>query len=110
MADAGRCDLNGDADRDLDRARGDADVHLAGWVEVERAGDAGEFIRAAGAAGRNLKRGKAMRKNDRGSTRVVAAAIGVASALMLTSVAHAAFGSQVVVGNVKVSSIFRGAY
>jgi hypothetical protein len=51
-----------------------------------------------------------MRKNAGGSTRVVAAAIGVASALMLTSVAHAAFGSQVVVGNVKVSSIFRGAY
>jgi hypothetical protein len=50
-----------------------------------------------------------MRQNETGSIRVVAAGIGVASVLMLASVAHAAFGSQVVVGNVKVSSIFRGA-
>ena len=38
------------------------------------------------------------------------AGFAIASVTLMTNLAYAAFGSQVVVGNVKVSSIFRGAY
>ena len=44
------------------------------------------------------------------SKRVVAIALGVACSALVANAAYAAFGSQVVVGNVKVQSIYRGAY
>ena len=44
------------------------------------------------------------------SKRVVAVALGVACSAFVVNAAYAAFGSTVVVGNVKVQSIYRGAY
>lgn len=40
----------------------------------------------------------------------IATALGAASCLLAANAAFAAFGAQIIVGNVKVSSIFRGAY
>lgn len=44
------------------------------------------------------------------SARMFAAIAGAAGCVLVANAAFAAFGSQLVVGNVKVASIFRGAY
>ena len=45
-----------------------------------------------------------------GYRRLARTGFGIAGVTLMANLAYASFGSQVVVGSVKVSSIFRGAY